>query len=181
MRTGGPWSDKERDLHINILELKAAKFAILTYTQNKSYLNSIHIQMDNMTALSYLVKMGGTNHQELVKLSQQIWNHLISVGDHSYCRTSPGDSKCRSKLRVKECKGLQRVETRQSDISKTQPRIRDSGDRFLCLKGIETTKEILFLENRSIQSGQGCISGQLVPGFELCLSSIQSDRTLLLS
>ena len=58
-RTGGPWSNKERDSHINILELKAAKFAILTYTQNKNYLNSIPIQMDNMTALCYLVKMGG--------------------------------------------------------------------------------------------------------------------------
>ena len=79
-KTGGPWSERERDLHINILELKAANFAILTFTQNKSHLNSIHIQMDNMTALSYLVKMGGTNNQELVRISKQIWNYLISKG-----------------------------------------------------------------------------------------------------
>ena len=36
--------------------------------------------MDNMTALSYLVKMGGTNNQELVSISKKIWNYLISRG-----------------------------------------------------------------------------------------------------
>ena len=174
MRTGGPWSDKERDLHINILELKAAKFSILTYTQNKSYLNSIHIQMDNMTVLSYLVKMEGTNNQELVKLSKQIWNHLISMGITLTTEHLPGVLNIEADF---ESRNVRDCSDRQSDISKTQPSIRDSRDRPFCLKGVETTKEILFLENRSIQSGQGCISGQLVPGFELCLSSIQSDRT----
>lgn len=120
---------------------------------------------------------GGYKQSGASEIKQANLEPLDINGDHSYYRTSPRGSKHRSGLRVKECKGLQRVETRQSDISKTQPSIRDSRDRPFCLKGVETTKEILFLENRSIQSGQGCISGQLVPGFELCLSSIQSDRT----
>ena len=56
-RTGGPWSEEERKLHINVLELKAAKSAILAFNRNRKHLNSIHIQMDNMAALSCIVKM----------------------------------------------------------------------------------------------------------------------------
>ena len=41
-------------------------------------MNNIHIEMDNMAALSCLVKMGGMNNQDLVDLSKQIWNYLIA-------------------------------------------------------------------------------------------------------
>ena len=61
-RTEGTLSEEERKLHINVLELKAlkaAKFAIAVFTQNRKHLNSIHIQMDNMVARSYLVRMRG--------------------------------------------------------------------------------------------------------------------------
>ena len=44
-------------IHINALELKAAKFLILAFTQNRKHLNSIDIQMDNMVAVSCLVKI----------------------------------------------------------------------------------------------------------------------------
>ena len=176
-RTGGPWSNKERDSHINILELKAAKFAILTYTQNKNYLNSIPIQMDNMTALCYLVKMGGNKQSGASEIKQTNLEPFDFIGDHSYCRTSPRDSKYRSGLRVKECEGLQRVEAREQDFSKTLQEIRVPKDKSICLKSIQTAKEILFLENRPFQCRQGCVSSKLVPGSKLCLSPIQSDRT----
>ena len=42
-RTGGPWFEEDRKLHINVLELKEAKFAILAFTQNRKHLNCIHI------------------------------------------------------------------------------------------------------------------------------------------
>ena len=48
---------EEKKLHINALELKAAKFLILAFTQNMKHLNSIDIQMDNMVAVSCLVKI----------------------------------------------------------------------------------------------------------------------------
>ena len=50
-------------LHINILELRTAKFAILTFCRYKKDL-PVHVEMDNQAALAYLVKMGGTrNHR----------------------------------------------------------------------------------------------------------------------
>ena len=39
--------------------------------------NAIHIQSNNTTALSYILKMGGTTDKTLVDVSKYIWNHLI--------------------------------------------------------------------------------------------------------
>lgn len=58
-KTGGPWTAQEKKLHINVLELKAAKLAILTFTKLFPKVKAIHLQMDNMAALSYIAKMGG--------------------------------------------------------------------------------------------------------------------------
>ena len=33
--------------------------------------------MDNIVALSYLVKMGGTRNQLLVQISKEIWEHFL--------------------------------------------------------------------------------------------------------
>ena len=175
-RTGGPWSERERDLHINLLELKAANFAILTFTQNKKNLNSIHIQMDSMVALSYLVKMGGTNNQELVRISKQIWNYLISRGITLTAEHLPGILNKEADFESRNVKGLQRVETKQADISTTLSDIREPRDRSFCFKGVETTKEILCLENRPLQFRERCVSGKLVPGLELCFPPVQSNR-----
>ena len=50
-RTGFPWSEEERKLHFNVLELKAVKFAILAFTQNTkhgcSFLSSKDERMNN--------------------------------------------------------------------------------------------------------------------------------------
>ena len=69
--TGGTWSYQERAKHINILELIAVKLAILTFTKGKSA-TAIHLRIDNMTALSHLVKMGGTRSPELLQVAKEI-------------------------------------------------------------------------------------------------------------
>ena len=76
--TGGQWSKEEQLLHINVLKLKAVKLAIFTFNKQKS-LKTIHFQIDNPTALLYLVKMGagGTGNQMLLKLSKEIWQYLL--------------------------------------------------------------------------------------------------------
>ena len=76
IRTGAQWSKKEQDLHINQLELLAIKFAILTFAKMWK-MSAIHIQVDNMTALSYLLKMGGTKNPELMQISKDIWEFLL--------------------------------------------------------------------------------------------------------
>ena len=76
VETGEKRSVEERKLHINILELLAVKNSILAFTKEKT-INPIDIQTDNTTALSYLLKMGGTTDKTLVDLSKDIWKYLI--------------------------------------------------------------------------------------------------------
>ena len=57
--TGGSWSLKEKNrYHINELELITAEIAIKTFTKERK-VSSIYVYIDNMTALAYLIKMGG--------------------------------------------------------------------------------------------------------------------------
>ena len=75
--TAGLWSQEERKVHFNILELKAVHLAILTFTKFK-IVYRMHVQMDNKVALSLLVKMGGTHNKEILGLSKQICDYLQS-------------------------------------------------------------------------------------------------------
>ena len=43
-------------------------------------MSAIHIQVDKMTALSYLLKMGGTKNPELIQISKEIWKFLLGQG-----------------------------------------------------------------------------------------------------
>ena len=61
METGVKWSDEERKLHVNILELLVVKNAILAFIKKK-IINTIPIQTDNKTALSYLLRVRQTRH-----------------------------------------------------------------------------------------------------------------------
>ena len=74
--TGGTWSYQERTKHINILELIAVKLPILTFTKGKS-VTVIHLQIGNMTALSYLVKMGRTCSPKLLQVAKETWDYLL--------------------------------------------------------------------------------------------------------
>ena len=59
-KTADPWTSQEKKDHINVLELRAVKYAILTFSRLHPKAQPIHIQMDSIVSLSYLVKMGGT-------------------------------------------------------------------------------------------------------------------------
>ena len=75
--TGGPCTAEEQKHHINILELKAAKLAILTFIRMHPEVKSIHLRMDNIVGLSYIVKMGETHNKVLSDIRKEIWDFLL--------------------------------------------------------------------------------------------------------
>ena len=58
------WSAQEMKYHINILELLAVKLAIQTFIKYRD-VKAINLQIDNIVALTYLMKMGGTRNRTL--------------------------------------------------------------------------------------------------------------------
>ena len=55
---GGRWTDDESPVHINVLELHAAKLTLLAFAPNVSR-SHIRLMLDNTTAAAYIEKMGG--------------------------------------------------------------------------------------------------------------------------
>ena len=71
-KTGGHWSFQESQLHINAKELLAAFLALQTFAGNRE---EIHVlKIDNMTAVHYINRMGGTHSKKLMEITSQIWN-----------------------------------------------------------------------------------------------------------
>lgn len=70
-KTGGLWSEEEKALHINILELMAVKFGLYSFCKQESY-KHIKIFTDNSTTVSCLNKMGSCK-PSLNNITREIW------------------------------------------------------------------------------------------------------------
>lgn len=73
-RTGGRWSHEERELHINVKELKAILFGLLSFKNQIRVLEAIRVETDNSTSLSYVARKGGVRSHELLSLAHKIWD-----------------------------------------------------------------------------------------------------------
>ena len=85
-RTGGRWNVHEAQDHINILELKAAFFALKSLMKDQSH-KVICLKIDNSIAVAYLNNKGGTHSPQLLQLTLEIWNwcktkHLYIIAQH---------------------------------------------------------------------------------------------------
>ena len=78
--TGGLWSQHEKHLHINLLELKAVFLALQFFKKNCSN-NLVLIASDNTSVVSYINKQGGTKSADLCALIWRIltWCHNNKV------------------------------------------------------------------------------------------------------
>ena len=52
------WSQMERKLHINCLELLAGSFAVKSFTKNRLCVH-VRLRMDNTSAVAYVNRLGG--------------------------------------------------------------------------------------------------------------------------
>lgn len=66
-RIGGPWSEEERSHYINYLELLGALLAVKSFCRNREDL-SVHLKMDNSSAVAYINHLGGTRSSALYTL-----------------------------------------------------------------------------------------------------------------
>ena len=88
---GAPWKDTDDLLHINVLELTAARLALDTLA---TAARSTHIQLklDNLTAITYINKMGGTHSPDCSHVTQQIWDWAVAQDIWLSAAYIPGDS-----------------------------------------------------------------------------------------
>lgn len=70
--TGGNWKLSEKSLHINTLELKAAFKGLQAFATNLTNCE-ILLRVDNTTAICYINRMGGIQHENLNKVARDLW------------------------------------------------------------------------------------------------------------
>ena len=86
----GRWSLTEQVMHINILELKAIKFAIMSYLPIYKSCAHVRIMSDNATAIAYINKQGGTHCMIMHKLAVEIWEFCMARKVHITAAHIPG-------------------------------------------------------------------------------------------
>ena len=69
----GVWSLEEKEMHINILELKAVLFGLKTFVKDLSNMH-IRVRVDNMAALHILNNMGSIKNKKLNEIAKEIWS-----------------------------------------------------------------------------------------------------------
>lgn len=69
---GGPWTSEERVHSINYLGLLAAFLALQTFALSLSKVE-ILLLLDNVTAIAYLNRMGGSHSDTLSHLAVEVW------------------------------------------------------------------------------------------------------------
>ena len=78
--TKGLWSDGEKRLHINVLELKAVSLALRSF-KDQCQNQTVLVAMDNSTVVAYINKQGGTHSAEIWALLWKIttWCHHYHI------------------------------------------------------------------------------------------------------
>lgn len=91
VKTSGPWSQEERLLHINDLELVAALYGLNCFTDS-SRDTSAELRIDNTSAVSYINKLGeGENRPRFVQLPLRL---LVGVSFETYSYQRPSYREC---------------------------------------------------------------------------------------
>ena len=76
----GLWSDREKRLHINVLELKAVSLALQRF-KDQCQNQTVLVATDNSTVVAYINKQGGTHSAEMCTLLWKImtWCHHFQI------------------------------------------------------------------------------------------------------
>ena len=106
--TKGLWSDREKRLHINVLELKAVSLALRSF-KDQCQNQTVLVATDNSTVVAYIDKQGGTHSAEMCTL---LWK--IMTWCHHYHITH----KSQTHSRVSECDG--RPPARSNQVQSTE-------------------------------------------------------------
>ena len=90
------------------------KICHLTFAKMQK-MSAIHDHVDNMTALTYLLKMGGTKNPELIQIKRNL-GVSTWADDRDYCRTFTRKSQLQGRLGISAPEGFLRIVTVRSSF-----------------------------------------------------------------
>ena len=154
----------------------AVKLALLTFTKTRK-VRSVHFQIDNMVALTYVIKIGGLHNQELLNLAKEIWeyafHHMITITAEyipSHLNVE-ADWESRNQVDSSEWKLDPEIFHQITLIMGTLI------NRFVRFQVVTSTPSLHGLETRSRQQRNRCNATDLEEPVSICLSTRFNDRT----
>ena len=97
--------------------IESSKICNSDFTRMQRSVQTIHLQVDNVVALSYLVKMGSTDNKVLSNNKQRDLGLLAGYRHHNYSRISSRCSKKRKPISSREQERLNQREVGSQSFS----------------------------------------------------------------
>ena len=102
--TGAHWSKEEQLLHINVLELKAVKLALLNFNKQKS-LKAVHFSSRQHHWPILPRENGGDGEPNVSEIKKRNLAVSLETPDHNYLRISSKFFECGGRLAVSKQQG----------------------------------------------------------------------------
>ena len=150
--TQGLWSPSEKLNHINVLELKAAMFAVMAFAKNLSQIH-IHLRLDNQASVAQINKLVTS----IVPNHQGFLGFLPVATDHNYCRPCPRSPEPNSRSGIPGFSGQELLDTEQVIFSTNREDLGRGRYRSVCGPTHNPEEGLCQLETRSKSSDNGCI------------------------
>ena len=106
--TKGLWSEREKRLHINVLELKAVSLALRDF-KDQCQNQTVLVATDNSTVVAYINKQGGNS------LSRDVRS---PVENHDLVPSLPYNIESQAHSRVSECDGRPPIQIQPSAVNR---------------------------------------------------------------
>ena len=160
--TKGLWSDREKRLHINVLELKAVSLAIRSF-KDQCQNQTVLVATDNSTVVAYISKQGGTHSAEMCTL---LWKIM------TWCHHSHITLKARHIPPVQvEPSAVNRMVTASAGVQTDLPKVVHSPCRSICHSSEPQTTTVCVSSHRPKCLGLRCSEVKLDGSHCLCLPS----------
>ncbi|EYC06130.1 hypothetical protein Y032_0078g1207 [Ancylostoma ceylanicum] len=89
LRTGGRWLPSESAQHINVLELKACLFGLMSFGRSWRDIDVL-LELDNTAAVAYIKRRGGTASPSLSEVAKELWTWASTRGVRIMATHRPG-------------------------------------------------------------------------------------------
>ena len=171
--TKGLWSDREKRLHINVLELKVVSLALRDF-KDQCQNQTVLVATDNSTVVAYINKQGGTHSADVCS----------PVEDHDLVPSLSHNIESQAHSRVPECDGRPAIQVQPSAVNRMVsaptglqtdlPEVVHTSCRLICHSPEPQTPSIRVSYPRPKGLGHRCSEHKLDQPHSICVPSYGS-------